>query len=586
MDYLRLSLEGMNLQGYNGALTELMRAAGIKTGGVKKAQAVELLYRFYSNPDSAAALFQRLNDYEKALLTCIVQSKYRPLDEDLEQIAKIYKREVKSTYSYNRSYRDKYFPKDSKLNAFFIKGTMPEVFEAYLDKVIPPYVRAFLPCKIDDNDMADYKYIIGRELRYKDFDMLLSFINNNKVAATKAGCYMNKTSLLKFHSITGHDDICNNDTGNLQDIRNAGETVVSFGLTQLLRCGNVIDIVKDKFVLSKNASLFAGFSMPEKAKFLFEAYLRHGNRIIDECARISTAKLKISRSVYNLSEPRREIVSYLKECPVNEWIDFNEFSKEIYKANIDLFEVTGGALIRDDYHNQYYESAYWDSFEGGAISILLMEYLATLGAVDIFAQDVSYSDYDSYSAYETAYFRVTDLGAYLFGITDSYQEKQLDSTSGDEKGFIVQSNFDIIISNGQDRMRHELFFDRFAQKTVNDKEVSVYKLDFKGMVNALHIGLLIREISDYCEAFSSAPLPDNVKTTFLEWESQSERIRIRTITAIETDDHFLLEEIKNYKGMSAITEGSLATVLVLTPGSEKKAKSLIEKNKRFCVLRN
>jgi len=67
-------------------------------------------------------------------------------------------------------------------------------------------------------------------------------------------------------------------------------------------------------------------------------------------------------------------------------------------------------------------------------------------------------------------------------------------------------------------MRHELFFDRFAEKTVDDKEVSVYKLDFTAMAKALTIGLSIHEINSYCEAFSNVPLPDNVKHAFLEWE--------------------------------------------------------------------
>jgi hypothetical protein len=36
--------------------------------------------------------------------------------------------------------------------------------------------------------------------------------------------------------------------------------------------------------------------------------------------------------------------------------------------------------------------------------------------------------------------------------------------------------------------------------------------------------------------------------------------------------------------MKAISEGKAPSLLILTPGSEKKAKGLIEKNKRFCVL--
>jgi Cu2+-containing amine oxidase len=95
---------------------------------------------------------------------------------------------------------------------------------------------------------------------------------------------------------------------------------------------------------------------------------------------------------------------------------------------------------------------------------------------------------------------------------------------------------------------------------------------------------MIHEISSYCEAFSSVPLPDNVKDAFSEWEMQSKRIRIRNVSVIETDDHHLLEEISHYKGMKAISEGEISSVLVLTPGSEKRVKGLIEKNKRFCVL--
>ena len=579
-DHLLTNLEKTNLQGYgNSNLTKIMRMVGIKATGVKKAEAVATLYHFYSDPDSASRLFQQLNDYEKALLTCIVQSKYVPLIEELKEIAKKYNFDEKRYSYYN--YRDHFFPQDSKLHAFFVKGQVPEAFKKYLEKVIPPYALLFPPCKVEHID--EYASIIDRESRYKDFDMLLSFINNNKVVATKVGGYMNKSSLLKFHKIAGYDEICNNESEKVEDIRSAGDTVVSFGMIMLLRSAGIINIVQEKFVFSKAASHFVGLSMLEKAKYLFTKYMQYGNRSIDECSRIFSSKLKFSRSTYDLSGPRSDIISYLQECPVNEWIDFKDFSKKIQKDNRTLFDVVGGVMIRDDYHNQYYSSPSWNSFEHCAISVVLMEYLAVLGAVDVLAKNATHS-YDYHCAYETAYFRVTDLGAYLFGITGSYQEKEAASVSGGEKGFIVQPNFDVVIANSQDRMRHELFFDRFAEKTVDDKEVSVYKLDFMAMAKALTIGLMIHEISSYCETFSTMPLPDNVKSAFLEWEVQSKRVRIRSVAVIETDDHLLLEEISHYKGMKALSEGKISSVLVLAPGSEKKAKGLIEKNKRFCVL--
>ena len=596
MDNLMISLEHMNLDGYSESnrknLRGLLRLVNpfleSKYKPTRKADIVELLYAFYTDPQSAEKLYNGLTKYEKALMQCIVHSKYKPLAEDLAALAKTYNfkpDKPKPSYYYSSTQeRDLYYPKNTLLDAFFPNNAIPDAFREYLDNIVPPYVRQFLPCEVDDEE---YISLIGRENRYKDFDMLVRFVNNQNVPTTKAGGYMSKSALLKFYNAVGfseYDELLAPDVIRIQDIRNAEQTTVCFALVQLLRCANVLDIFKDRLVPCTSAIRFSKLTMPEKAKFLFDAYIDHKGDIIAECFRISSSKLKFSRSRHNLSSARREIVSMLKECPVNVWIDFTQLSKELRKSNTGLFAAVGDVMIRDDYYNSYYDRPDWDSFEHCAISVILQEYLATLGAVDVLVEEVSHSDYEQYSMYETAYFRITDLGAYLFGITDSYVEKQLHGPSADEKGFIVQPNFDILIPNGKDRMQHELFFDRFAEKVTDDAEISVYKLDFKCIVKAVNLGLYIREICSYCEIFSSVPVPDNVKTAFDEWEAQSKRLRIRTVSILESDDAILLEEIKNYRGMGALTEDRLAPVLVLNPGSEKKAKTLIEKNKRFCKL--
>ena len=597
MDTLMLKLESMSLDGGYGSsdsLRGLLKLIYPFTEGIykptRKADIVKLLYTFYSDPESAQMLYNKLSKYEKALLCCTVQSNYKPLVEDFAALAKVHKFEPekpKRYYYYSSSMSiDSYYPKNGLLGAFFVKGSIPPVFKAYLDAVTPPYVRNFLTCEVDEDE---YEGIVGREERYKDFDALVRFVNNQNVPATKAGGYMSKSALLKFYSVAGlaeADELLSPDACSFKDIRNAGETTVCFAIAQLLRCADVLDIVKDKYTNSNNAVMFSKLSMPEKAKFLFDAYVGHKGDIISECFRISSSKLKFSRSKHNLSSARREVVSMLKQCPVNEWISFAQLSKELRKADDNLFSAVGDVMIRDDYNNSYYNAPGWGSFEHCAISVILVEYLATLGAVDVLAEEVSHSDYDfsNYSMYEADYFRVTDLGAFLFGITDTYTEKQPQGRSENETGFIVQPNFDVVVPNGKDRMQHELFFDRFAEKVTDDAEVTTYKLDFKCMVKAVNLGLYIREISSYCEAFSSVPIPDNVKDAFTEWEAQSKRIRIRNVSIIESDDAYLLEEIKNYRGMDALTEGRLISVLVLNPGAGKKVKTLVEKNKRFCKL--
>jgi len=578
-------LESMNASGYgsDATLASLVSCIGIKPRPTKKADMIAELYKFYTSPGCAASLYAQLNDFEKDLLVCVVQGKYRPLIEDLLAVAVKYNiKVIKNSYG---SWLNNFVSKNSKLNAFFVNNNVPQVLRPFLEKTIPAYQRKFESCEVDNFD--ELAQIINRDERYKDFDMLLSFININSVTATKAGGYISKSSLLKFYKLVEYDELCNNDCGDILDIRNAGEAIVSMGLIQLLRCADVIDIVKDKFVLSKKANTFMALQMIEKAKFLFDAYIKHGNSIIDECMRISAAKLRFHKTKYNLSGPRQELLTYLKECPINEWINFDIFSKEIFKANRDIFDVVGGALIRDDYHNQYYQTAHWSYFENCAISVMLMEYLAVLGIVDVLAEEVSYSDYDSYYAYEVSYFRITNLGAFILGLADSYDGKQSQTESEDAEGFIIQSNFDVVIQQSKDRMRHEFFFDRFASQISKDSAATIYKLDFKSAVKGVNIGISIREIADYCNTFSSEPVPENVKTSLSEWEMQSNRIRIRTVSVIETDDEYLLEEIKRYSGMDKfLDKKEIASVLVIADGVDKKVKTLIEKNKRFCKLGN
>lgn len=593
MDSLRLNLERMNLDDYSnkentlkGRLSMLSSFLNINPRPTRKAEIIDVLYKFYTNQQSAAQLYNRLGKYEKDLIHCTVYCGYRPLIEDVTPIAKVYNFQPEvPRYGYYPSGNTifRYFPKKSLLYAFYVYGSIPDTFKEYLNSVTPAYTREFTLCEVNENDFFS---IIGREERYKDFDTMIRFVNTQNVSTTKVGGYISKSALLKFYNTAGFsskDELLSPDIDEIQDIKNAGDTTVCFAIVQLLRAADVLDIVKDKLVPSTNAIKFANFSVSEKAKFLFDAYMGHKGDIITESFRISTCKLRFSRSKQNLSSARKEVVMMLKECPVNEWISFSQFSKEMRKSNRHLFDMVGEVLIRNDYDNSYYNIPGWNIFEHGAISIMLMEYMATLGVVDVLVQEVSHSDYEMYYSYETSLFRITELGAYLLGITDTYSEKQQEF-SKEEKGFIVQPNFDIIIPNGKNRMQHELFFDRFMNKTTNDTEVSVYKLDFKSILKAVNIGLLIREIYSYCETFSDIPIPDNIKAAFEEWDYQSKRIKIRTVSIVESDDPILLEEIKNYRGMDSLSENQLSSVLILSRGSEKKVKTLIEKNKRFCIL--
>lgn len=560
-------------------LSYVLKALGIKATGKIKAKKIQLLLDFYSDKEGIKNIWESLNAYEKELLTCIVQSDYHPDRNDLDKIVKKHSVTIKYRSYYNRN---GYFEEGSKLSAIVIERQVPQCIRLELAKIIPRYQPKFETLK----DMEELKgcdgQIINREDRYSDFDMLIKFVNNQKVPATKANGLMSKSSLLKFHKIAAYEDVFQDDIFEMSKIRKSSDTTVSYGMVQLLLAADILEINKDTFRLGENAAYFIGLDVSMKAKFLFERYMKN-RYTIDECKSITANKFHFSRTSYDLTGPRQVIIDSLKMCPTQEWIVASEFKKQIKSMNYSfLRSVVNDVSIRDDYYSQYYGTPGWYDFEFYFIDVVLMEYLSVLGVVDIVTCNAS-DDYDTRTFPVVEYFRVTALGMFLLGITDKYISKQK-SILAEAKGIVVQPDFDIIVPNGTQRMAHEIYFERFLTKTTEDAEVSVFKLDFSGMVKALEIGMKIHEIRDYMQNCSTVPIPENVISMLGDWETGSKRIRIRTVTIVETDDNFLLEEIKNYKGMKENILEEVRNAIVITPQKSLKVKRLIQKNKRFCTL--
>jgi len=103
-------------------------------------------------------------------------------------------------------------------------------------------------------------------------------------------------------------------------------------------------------------------------------------------------------------------------------------------------------------------------------------------------------------------------------------------------------------------------------------------------VNALDNGITVCEITEYLEKHSSNPLSDNVKETLAEWDSESKRIRIRKVTIVETDDRYLMEELKSYKSVRNHIAKELSYAAEIDGNACMKVKREIEKKNRFCIM--
>ncbi len=159
----------------------------------------------------------------------------------------------------------------------------------------------------------------------------------------------------------------------------------------------------------------------------------------DEFSRVEAIKGQNAKGrVMTAVAPRRAAIEEgLHECSVGRWVAFDDFSRFMRATGLD-FSVTQNPwklyLGERQYGSLGYEgSGGWKILQDRYILVLLFEYAATLGIVDVayFDPEGARADYhDPWGTDDLAFlsrydghgnFRLTPLGAYVLGLAGDYR---------------------------------------------------------------------------------------------------------------------------------------------------------------------
>ena len=552
-------------------LSYLCKLAGLKTNG-KKSEKIEKLCKFYANENWAKELYDGLSKYEKEYITCVVQNKYHPENSLLETIYEKYATKKKGYF-----YADNYIDRTSKLNLLFInRKNIPKKFRDKLEEFIkiPEFEIKAIDEKIDEEEF--FANIGGRVNRVGDFDEFIKFINVNKIKPTKTKKEMPKSSLIKIQDKLKYRDVLRNeDMLEFKEIRNIEDTTVSYAIMKLLETCSIIETKGDKFCIKEEfCNKYQRLNKIEKIKYLLESYLKTNSIYINECERIQSANFRFSKKTLDLNFAREKLIEYLKKCTVDKWIDMSDYKEKIrIHEYCFLRDCIGEVLIKDQYYNAYYNYPTHNEFENPFIDIMFMEYLATMGIVDVVVEQY-WDDYDYKSFFEVKYFKITKFGSYVLGMEEMLYDEEI---KGQE--LEVNSNFEIIIKN--EKLKYELYFDRFLKKC--SEEPLIYKLDFEGILKALEIGIKIKDIYAFLKENSEGNIPKNVEAQFDDWIVNSKKIKIKTITILEVDRDNFHEIISNNRYDNCI-DSIRDNVIVLKDSKVAEIKKKLNKAGKFCVL--
>lgn len=562
-------------------LPDYLKIAGIKMTSRRKADMVKALYDYLSNKENIINIWKCTIPKEKELISEFIRAggtlEYREIKEIVSKY-EINQEKMLFGYSGYGNGIQKCFYRDSKANLLFIKEKMPIEIYNILKEMVEPIEVKFLAENLDVDkylcDEDDSALISIREDFEKELTSIIKLVNSTKLKVTQASQMPNKTAMIKINEALIHKDIFFDQ--DISEVRIIDNTTRIYGISKLLLESKILQSENGNLILGKMAEEFLTMNTVEKCKEILNAYIFAKD--IDELKRIK--ELKVKTEYYgNYANCRNLILNYLEKVPIDKWINIEQLLRYIKKLDRNFLRKEVGTIYTySDYERYYYpDQNYWEEEAGRFIEVVLMEYLTAIGMVDVLIKQ-DYTDYDI-EYFKVTYFKLTSLGAHILGINKDYKIEEIE----DETGIIIQPNYEIMVPGGLMKDVHCINLDKFAEKLSEDA-VSIYKISFKSMVMALDNDISIEEVIEYLKDASKNKIPENVLMSLNEWNERSKKIKIRKVTIVETDDKYLLEELKSYKEIKKDIAKELPYAFEINSKNANKVKRNIEKKNHFCIL--
>ena len=346
----------------------------------------------------------------------------------------------------------------------------------------------------------------------------------------------------------------------------AAETIRPCGLIIALQAGGLAEEAEGTLRLTRAGEAWLAHPTPEGLRWTFDNWIQ--SKHLDELRRLGGLKgLQSAEAKFTRPEIRRRaILGAINRFTPGEWVPVEEFFKTV-KLKGHHFVVEPGGHATTIQVNGYglldNASAHtiWQAVNGQYILVILMEYLASFGAVDLAYTDPKKSGYalGSLEQYVTRplsrydglkFFRITSLGAFLLGQTAEYHPTiSLEA----EPLLDYAQDFQLVLRrssalNPNDR----LFIEQFSAR----RGESLYRLDPHRTVKAFEKGIKLDEVWVFLERKTLRETPEDVRTFF-------ERLRKRS-GVLARKSEAVLFQVKDVELMkSLLSDEVLGNLCVL-----------------------
>jgi len=564
----RLNVTAYRYSWHNLPLEALVKRAQIAKVKVSKQEYIRVLENYLSDSKQLKAIWQKLSNFEKAIVTDAVVNKGYLLAEEVERLCKVYgeKQDKLVTSSY--------------ICLYFIAGSIPKSVANELATFIEIPKMTLQEEIVNGKTLRNHHVYRSNDKLAEDWVNLIKLVGLGSLKVTKAGQFPTKATLKKINQQMIHKEYESSEI-TLDAMKNGGEAIRLYGLVETMIKAKVLDTENTDLILGVKAKEFLCQPFAKQAQILFEAY--KNNSTYNEVERIKLEKLEVSLPD-RIPLVRQDIIHLISSLPEEQWINMKDLREQIYKCwRTFLVEHVGSITEKNaDYYFGRYRIEDWERIEVSYLDVLLLEGLAPLGIIDVaLSEETIEHDYTSGSRFSVAYFKITPLGAYLFGKNQNYIDPSTHNRVPND--LWVDDSLTINIGDSVKRYQHEMFFDRFCEKLEQEKK-SVYTLNFYAALKAFNENIGLDEILTYLQSECTKPLPLQLERMLKQWKLDQQKVCIKNVTIIECEDESIMRDLMQ----SNILIKNDATVLnhaISIPEKHiNKFKKEIESKNYFCKI--
>lgn len=371
-------------------------------------------------------------------------------------------------------------------------------------------------------DKAEVREYLSCQYSETELHALLNLIKQCAVKVSEKTGNPSKAQISKLATIVKdyYDADSESEDHVLQGIK-------ILGWLQILRSASWIT-VKNGVLHIRESKFNYGQPTHEVLSGLFKDWLQKSEQ--DELSRINHIKGQSGKGkkyLTKLTLRRESIAKTLARCPVDKWIAVDEFL-DLIVINKNFFPVSvrpDHFYIGDAHYGRIYDNNLpWTRYN----LCLLMEYMTTLGIIDIAYSNPDFvrddlsgnwgtTDMSSLSRYDgLQYIRLTRLGAWIVGQSDSYTPAKLQE--------VTTAN---VMSDGRlhfqsmPQSNETLFLSTYA----NEISSKSWQLCQEKMISYLETGSDLDDLLAFISERDPQPfLPDEIESLFKKLQQNKQAV--------------------------------------------------------------